>query len=517
MNLNNEISSIIYFVNNNEFKKAIKACEKIIKLKIENTIVYNLYGLAFQKQGLFFDSIKAFEKSIQLQKNNHLAINNLAVSYKATKKYKLSEKAYKDCLKIKPDYVIGIVNYANLKQEINEIEDSIELYLKALEFKHEVNEVYIFSKLSDLYNSLGNFGKAKNYAKEIIIKRPDYIAGHALFSKFVNYKEDSNHIIQMEKLVNQKNLNNNEIIDLAFPLGAAYDSQKNYEKAFKYFNQGNYLKKKTINYELSNHIKLQNSIIKFFKNISFSNLNKNPPKSKIIFICGMPRSGTTLIEQIISSHNQVFPTGENNFLSTYIKENYMNDFILSEKKINKDILSRHNLFQEFVFKSFNEHNIRSEVFTDKSVQNFFWIGFIKLFFPNSKIIITDRNSKDICLSIFKINFKNGFMNFAYNQKDIANFYNLYSDLISFWKKLFPNELYTIKYEDLIKDQEKETKKLIDFCDLDWDPNCLRHDKNKSAIKTASAGQARKPIYKSSLNLSENYSKYLGEMFSLLEN
>jgi hypothetical protein len=210
-------------------------------------------------------------------------------------------------------------------------------------------------------------------------------------------------------------------------------------------------------------------------------------------------------------------TGENNFLSTYIKENYLTGFVLSQKKIIKDIYSKKNFFQDFVFKSLSEHNFESQVFTDKSVQNFLWIGFIKLFFPNAKIIVTDRNPKDICSSIFKINFKNGFMNFAYNQKDIANFYNLYFDLVNYWKKLYPKEIYTAKYENLINNNVIETKKIINFCDLEWDQNCLRHDKNKSAIKTASVSQARKPIYKSSINLSDNYSKYLNEMFGLLKN
>ena len=109
------------------------------------------------------------------------------------------------------------------------------------------------------------------------------------------------------------------------------------------------------------------------------------------------------------------------------------------------------------------------------------------------------------------------MNFSYNQKDIANFYNLYLELTNYWKKLFPNDIYVAKYENLIKDPEIETRKLIDFCGLEWDSNCLRHDKNKSAIKTASINQARQPIYKSSINTSDNYSKYLEEMFNLLKN
>ena len=188
-----------------------------------------------------------------------------------------------------------------------------------------------------------------------------------------------------------------------------------------------------------------------------------------------------------------------------------------KKKIIENIYSDENLFQDYVLSRFDKYKVKRKIYTDKSVQNFLWIGFIKIFFPESKIIFTDRNAKDVCLSIFKINFKNGFMNFAYDQKDIGNFYNIYLDLINFWKKIFKDDFLTIKYESLIDKPESEIKKMISFCGLQWDQNCLNHHQNKSVIKTASISQARRPIYKSSKNLNLNYTNYLGEMFDLLKN
>jgi hypothetical protein len=230
----------------------------------------------------------------------------------------------------------------------------------------------------------------------------------------------------------------------------------------------------------------------------------------------MPRSGTTLLEQIISSHEDVVATGENNFVSSFINENYLNNFSLSYKKIIKDIYAKENPPQNYVLKLLDEYNFNSKVFTDKSVENFLWIGFIRIFFPNSKIILTERNAKDVCFSLYKINFKSQFMNFTYNQKDISNFYNSYIELVEFWKKLFLSDIYIAKYEKLVDEPETEIKKLINFCDLDWDSNCLQHHKNKSTIKTASINQARKPIYRSSKNISDNYSNYFEEMFGLLK-
>lgn len=517
MNLNHEINKIILKLNNKEFQNVANSCEKLIELKVENTIIYNLCGRAYQNLALYEKSIVKFEKAIEVNKNNYYAINNLAISLKAVEKYKLSEKAYQKCLKINPNYIDAILNYANLKEFLNDFELAIDLYLSALKLNLETSEGYIYSKLSRLYLSIGKTKKAKEYSVKLLKKYPNNAYYYQLYSEMADFKKDKKFIADMENLYKNKNLSKDDLINLAFSLGKAHDKLNNFDEAFGYFNEGNKLKRTQINFNLKDLAKLTNSIKSFFNNINYDEVKKYSNQKKIIFICGMPRSGTTLIEQIISAHNKVIPMGENNYLSNFVKKNYLKGFTLDQRKITRDIYSKVNLVEEYTFNLFSEFGYKSNVFTDKSVQNFFWIGFIKIFFPNSKIILTDRNSKDICLSIFKLNFKNGFMNFAYDQKDIGNFYNVYLDLISFWRKIFKDEIYVCKYENLIDNSQFEIKKMIEFCDLDWDPNCLNHQSNQSGIKTASINQARKPIYNSSKDLNKNYVNNLSEMFDLLKN
>ncbi len=515
MNLNEKINKIIENLNNKEFKTVINSCEKIIDAKIENTIIYNLCGKAYQNLALYEKSIPRFEKSIELNKNNYFALNNLAISLKALEKYQLSEKNYKKCIKIKPDYLTGYINFANLKEYLNEFEEAINLYSSALRLSTGKTEAYIFSKLSRLYLAIGEIKRAREFALKCLKKYPTETNYYELFSEMIDLNKDKQFFIDMENLYHNQNLTKSEIINLAFPLGQGYDKLKNYKKAFSFFKKGNELKKSQINFNIDDLLTLTESIKKTFLDLDHKKIKKNKSKKKIIFICGMPRSGTTLIEQIISSHFEVEPTGENNVLSPFINKNYLKKYNLDKEKIHNDIFSAENLFQDYVFNSFDELKYTSKVFSDKSIQNFLWIGFIKFFFPNSKIVVTERNSRDVCLSIFKNNFIHGFMNWAYDQKDIANFYNIYLDLINFWKKNY-DDIYTIKYETLIDNSEQEIKNLINFCGLDWDPNCLNHHKNKFGIKTASITQARKPIYKSSKNLYENYAEYLEEMFDLLK-
>ena len=158
----------------------------------------------------------------------------------------------------------------------------------------------------------------------------------------------------------------------------------------------------------------------------------------------MPRSGSSLVEHIISSHNKVTATGENIFFSNIIKSNFLKNFELIETRINEDLIKKNNFFQEALIDFLDQNNYQGDIITDKTVQNFLWVGFIKAYFPNSKIIFTERNPKDISLSIFKTDFVDGFMNFAYSENDIAEFYKLYVELESFGKKYLK-----MKYTQLI--------------------------------------------------------------------
>ncbi len=516
MDLQKVLKKIVTEINKKNYNQVIKECEKLIDLKINNTEIYNFYGLALQKIGLLEESIEYLLKSIQLSKNNFVAMNNLAVTYKGLGKFKMSENLYKKCLELKSDYLVGILNFANLKQETNRFNESIKLFQEAQKLSPRTNDLYIFTKLCNLNQIIGNIEEAKNYAEKIIKFNPNIPTGYILISKFIDHKENMDCIHKMENLLKSNFIKEDELIDLFFTLGNAYESIKNYQIALTYFKKGNDLRRKSINFDLIDFTNLSKNIIKFFKNFNFKKIKKNDFEKKIIFICGMPRSGTSLVEHIISSHNQVTATGENIFFSNEIKKNFLNNLKFDEKKIDHHLSSKKNFLQENFLKFLDEYNFKGNTLTDKTVQNFLWIGFIKIYFPNSKIIFTRRNPKDVCLSIFKTDFVNGFMNFSYSENHIVEFYNCYKELEIFWKELLKDELYTIEYEALINDTHKQIKDLINFCDLDWDENCLKHYNNKSPVTTASINQVRKPIYSSSINLFKKYSSYLDRNFENLK-
>jgi hypothetical protein len=236
----------------------------------------------------------------------------------------------------------------------------------------------------------------------------------------------------------------------------------------------------------------------------------------MIFILGMPRSGTTMVEQIIANHKNVYGAGELKDLTEIIRENFLvNDKIQFPEKFNiKDQAFFNNMGTKYI-ENLDRYNANKNYITDKAPLNFRWIGLIKLILPKSKIIHCTRDPKDICLSLFK-NIFEGQLNFSYNLEEVGEFHKLYKNLMEFWKQLLPDFIYDISYEKLVENQELESRKLLDFCNLDWDKNCLTFYKNKRGIITASFAQTRKPIYKNSVKSWQKYENELLPLFKILE-
>jgi hypothetical protein len=234
----------------------------------------------------------------------------------------------------------------------------------------------------------------------------------------------------------------------------------------------------------------------------------------------MPRSCTTLVEQILSNHPKVFGGDEQDFVSDLLIENFGKKFdnlkLFFEGVINFDKKDFKKMGEKYLSKMRNISD-NSERSTDKMPENFLWIGLIRLILPNSKIIHCYRNPKDNCLSIYKNHFPNGKINYSYELTKIVDYYNLYSGLMNYWNNLLPNFIFNIKYENLISNPEDEIRNLLNVCDLDWNKDCLNFHNNKRIIKTASDVQARNKIYNSSVNSWKNYEKYLKKYFLKLNN
>ena len=302
--------------------------------------------------------------------------------------------------------------------------------------------------------------------------------------------------------------------DLGFALGKAYEDVKNFDKSFIYYKEANSLSRKKISFSLTGENKKFKDIKDIFNEKLFNKFHDSGSKnSSSIFILGMPRSGTTLTEQILSSHPKVFGADEVETIPYLIKK-ILEDHNLRlffDDIINFDKENLRKIGDEYISKMKDFSN-NSEKTTDKLPINFLSIGLIKLILPNSKIIHCFRNPRDNIFSIFKNNFTTNKVNYAYDLNEIIEYYNLYHDLMSHWNTILPNFIYNIKYESLISNTESEIRDLLKFCKLEWTKDCLSFYNNKRPIKTASDTQARNKIYKTSINSWKNYEIHLSEIF-----
>ena len=246
-----------------------------------------------------------------------------------------------------------------------------------------------------------------------------------------------------------------------------------------------------------------------FNELKSSQYNDSTP----IFIIGLPRSGSTLVEQVLSNHSEVFGAGEIPLLQNLIKKYFFSANNITDENKKEYLEKNFKVIGETYLSQMKEKSLNAKKVTDKFPYNFKYIGIIKILFPNAKIVHCIRNLQDNCLSIFKTKFANLSENkWSYNLKEIISYYKMYKDLMDYWKKLIPDYIYDISYEKLINNNLSEIKNLSAFCKLNWEENLTKFYQNKRSVDTASALQVRKPIYKTSINYWKNFEKRLIQFF-----
>ena len=483
---------------------------KILLKKRKHQVFFNLLSLAYQNLGKHRESIEIMETALKANSKNPHFLNNIGLSHLSLNNFKKAEDYFKRGLEVAPNYINILNNLGHLKGLLNLNKEAISYFEKILKINDKMIEALY--NLSINYESLGKFDKSSECLNKILKFNPTFTQADRLLSIMTKYTEGHPHYEEMKKKLENTKLNEIDKSHLHFALGKYFEDIKNYEKSFKNYLKGNEIIKGLFNY------KIEESKNEFanIKNFNYNNFENSVTQNsrKLIFIVGMPRSGTSLVEQILSSHKEIYGGGELPFLETELKKELMNpdnNHDLNNQDIHYLLSNCRNEYLEKI----SNYDSSNKIFTDKTPLNFRFIGFIKYLFPNAKIVNCNRDPMDITWSNFK-NYFSRAMPFTNNLEDIANMYKMYVDLMKFWKKKFPKFIYDIEYSYLVKNPKIEIEKLLNFCDLGWDENCLNHDKNERAIKTASSTQARKPIYKTAIKSSDKYADYLKNIKSIIE-
>jgi tetratricopeptide (TPR) repeat protein len=489
---------------------AIKSYKNALNIKNDYPDAHYNLGNALLSVKKYDAAIKHFESAVVFNPKFAQAYYNLGLAYKLIKNDFEAGLNFDKALAIKPDYAEAANDRGVIFQNSGDLENALKYYQKSLA---------INPNLAVAYNNIGitekQLNKIDNAIKSFegaILVDPNFADAYYNLSLFKQYTLSKNQVAKMQSILIANGVSQADLISINFALAKVSEGLDNQDEFLSYLHEGNRLRKKELNYSIDFSHKFFSIIYETFALLPNSNTNSMQnilTTKRPIFILGMPRSGTSLVEQIISSHKEVYGAGEINSLAEPILEKILSN--VEDKNIfsDKHLLSMRKKYLD----SFARFPTSADVITDKTPANFQYIGFILSMFPDAKIIHLKRDPRAICWSIYKSNWNENGYRFSYNMDDLVSYYGLYSKLMNFWHKKFPEKIYDICYEDLTSNQKEETKKLLKYCELDWDDNCLNFHKNKRPVKTASSFQVRQKMYQGS---SEAWKKYEAHIQPLID-
>ena len=507
---------------------------KAIYLKRTCSLSNANISISFREQEKFKLSIKFAKKACELSPGNIKFINNLGLSYKFNNNLDAAELCFRNAIKIAPNYYEAHNNLGTVLQKSNPYE-AINYYELAKNDQTILSEVYFnlactyreidkpskslkFIKKSieidpRSSNSLkvlgilnldnGNFKKAIKYFKTSIEINPNNAEVYRLLGKIYLFKEKE--ILKIHNLLKEKNKSENELKHFYFTLGEAYEKYKEYELSSYYYKKGNSLAYKKGCFSVKKEIKYQELIKNLYYNLRSRKIILPKVEKKLIFIIGMPRSGSTLVEQILSFNKDLYTGGELDILPKKI-DGFLNQSVGKDLYLNIDSFEFLNNLRN-IYIGYLGKITDKEIIVDKMPYNFKYLGIINLLFPEARFIHTQRNFNDNCFSIYKNYFSDNSHGYSYKLSDTYNYYKLYKKQMEFWKNLIHSKIYDLEYEKLINDSKLEIKNLIKFCDFNWNDNYLLFYKNKRQVYTASSGQVRQELYSTSINSWINFAKF----------
>ena len=479
-------------------KEALKTLFALKKNFNNNSDILTLIAKNYEVINDFKEAELYYENALKINstKNNILNLHNFYLSKNSFKK---SIEILLNCNLLNSDSEISI-KISQVYYQLKDFNSSLKFLLKA-ELMDKEN-VEIKKEIGFIYSILGDEEKSIKFYKYAIELKPDYGFVHFQLSRINNKIEES----ELNKLIisyHKMKDNKKDYIFLGFAIANYLDEQKKFAKSFEYLKKSNDLIRQDLMKNEKWKFQHEKKIFENIKNTFDENIiNNSRAEQTPIFILGLPRSGTTLIEQIISNHSCVFAGGEVSFLQRELFEIFGN----LEKEIIKPNISIDSL-KKIQLSYVKKFKTSKKFFTDKAPINFLYIGFIRTIFPNAKIILCIRNKLDNLLSMFQTVFAEKNYKFSYNISELKEYYDLYSNLIKFWKEKGIN-FYELKYENLISNTELQIEEILNFLGLEKEKNCITFYKNKRPVQTASFNQVRKPIYKSSIEKWKNYSEFL---------
>ena len=505
-----EIYKIIIFseINEKNLEKALKVSDKLLNLKDEAETNY-IHGNVLKLQNKFEEAIIFYKKAINFKKDFFEAYNNLASSQKKIGLVDDAIQNYNTSIKIKKNNLEAYFNLGNLYYDEKKFDEALRSYKKVIEINEQFSKSYFL--IAQIKSIQGKFDDAKTYFLKAIEKDKFLSEAYVHYVNTRKIKHDDNIVGALEELLKIENLENKLIIDFSYALSKIYFDIDKIDLGFQLLKKAKDLYLSSNNFSIDEEKNHFRKVQEYFLRNEVPKLKiQNSYKKKPIFIIGMPRSGTSLIEQIVSTHSKVYGAGELTILPKIMHKSIWDKYTNPEELLT--------FIREEYLRKISEFKVNQEFVVDKMPFNFFYIGFILKSIPEAKIIHIHRNPMAVCWSNFKANFFDNIgMNYAHKLETIGEFYLIYNEIMKFWSETYPNSLINIDYDKFVMDYETSSKNIIADIGLNWENEILKFYENDRVVETNSLLQVRSKVYQDSSKNWKKYEKHLLPIMEILKN
>lgn len=472
------------------------------------------FGVFLKETGDFKNAVNAFRNAVMIDSKSSLARYNLARALMDAEDYREASNVFLDFTKMEPNFAEGYFSLGVTQELAGEYDLAVSSFETAL--KHNPKMAGAYFRIGGTYQVLGKFDEAEPYYQKAIELNPRFGKSYAALAtsgKLTGEEESEEALQRIKYELDRTDIDPSTRVHFHNAAFKILDTKGSYDEAFEHLRIANGMRDAAIEDKLEKDISLQDRQKAQFTPEFFSRwpLDGNPTDQPV-FIVGMPRSGTTLTEQIIASHPRAAGAGELIALgSALIKFSRELDGTRVYPGFLIDISQEQLLcLCEYYLSGYPDKVKEFDRVTDKLPGNYNHLGTLTLMFPNAKFVYCKRNAIDNCLSCFTQNFSQDIW-YSFSQEKVAAQYRLHKDIMDHWREVLPKKIHEVRYEDLTRDPEPNIRKLLEFCELEWDDACLNFHETERAVKTASIWQVRQPMYQTSVEKWKRYEKHLGPL------
>jgi tetratricopeptide (TPR) repeat protein len=482
-----DADAVLALYNRGQLEEALNRTNALLAKNPEVAFLHNMLGAIHSAAQRPREAVEHYKRALSLKPEHPLALNNLASAFNTLGKPEEAIVHVKKAIRLRPDFAEAHNNLGHSLNQLGRPQEALESLSKAVELMPNLAEAH--NNLGNTLQDVGELEKAaESYGKALELS-PGYAEVHRNLSTIKKFKPGDPQIDRLEKLLSS-HLPPEDRMHLSFAMAKACEDTGDAERAFEMIAAGNRLRRSSLDYDIERDETLFAAIKAAFETPPGDPPDTGETTIRPIFILGMPRSGTSLVEQILASHSQVHGGGELQFMRRAVQP------FLESRQTRPDKAALTAIRDRYLA-DIETLDTSASVVTDKMPLNFRWTGFILTAFPEARVIHTRRDPIATGWSIFKQFFPAAGLEFTWDLEDIASYQALYEELMVFWHAAFPGRIHDLDYERLTEDQEAETRKLLAYCGLEWEDACLDFHRTERAVRTASAAQVRRKMYKGS--------------------